>query len=46
MVVSETHIEKEPFTMGITTLVMDLAKSLFQIHGLDVPGAIVLQKNL
>ena len=32
--------------MGITTLVMDLAKSIFQIHGLDVPGAIVLQKNL
>jgi transposase len=46
MVVSETHIEKEPSTMDITTLGIDLAKSVFQLHGVDAQGVIVLQKKL
>ena len=46
MVVSEAHIEKEPSTMDITTLGIDLAKSVFQLHGVDAQGAIVLQKKL
>ena len=45
-VVSETHIEKEPSTMDITTLGIDLAKSVFQLHGVDAQGVIVLQKKL
>jgi transposase len=32
--------------MEITTLGMDLAKSLFQLHGVDADGAVVLQKKL
>jgi hypothetical protein len=46
MVVSETHIEKEPSTMDITTLGIDLAKSVFQLHGVNAQGVIVLQKKL
>tara|TARA_B110000483_G_scaffold165995_1_gene196437 strand:- start:155 stop:526 length:372 start_codon:yes stop_codon:yes gene_type:complete len=46
MVVSETYIEKEPSTMDITTLGIDLAKSVFQLHGVDAQGVIVLQKKL
>ena len=45
-VVSETHIEKEPSTTDITTLGIDLAKSVFQLHGVDAQGVIVLQKKL
>ena len=32
--------------MAITTLVIDLAKSVFQLHGVDAQGVIVLQKKL
>ncbi|WP_068318553.1 IS110 family transposase [Aliiruegeria sabulilitoris] len=32
--------------MEITTLGIDLAKSVFQLHGLDADGAVVLQKKL
>ena len=32
--------------MDITTLGIDLAKSVFQLHGVDADGAVVLQKKL
>ncbi|MBS0565359.1 MAG: IS110 family transposase [Proteobacteria bacterium] len=32
--------------MEITTLGIDLAKSVFQLHGVDAEGAVVLQKKL
>ena len=32
--------------MEITTLGIDLAKSVFQLHGVDAEGAIVLQKKV
>jgi transposase len=32
--------------MEITTLGIDLAKSVFQLHGVDDRGAVVLQKKL
>ncbi len=32
--------------MQITTLGIDLAKSVFQLHGVDAEGAVVLQKKL
>lgn len=32
--------------MEITTLGIDLAKSVFQLHGVDADGAVVLQKKL
>jgi transposase len=32
--------------MHITTLGIDLAKSVFQLHGVDAEGAVVLQKKL
>jgi transposase len=32
--------------MEITTLGIDLAKSVFQLHGIDAAGAVVLQKKL
>ena len=32
--------------MQITTLGIDLAKSVFQLHGVDADGTVVLQKKL
>ena len=32
--------------MDITTLGIDLAKSVFQLHGVNAQGVIVLQKKL
>jgi transposase len=32
--------------MTITTLGIDLAKSVFQLHGMDADGAVVLKKKL
>jgi len=32
--------------MTITTLGIDLAKSVFQLHGVDADGAVILQKKL
>ena len=32
--------------MDITTLGIDIAKSVFQLHGIDADGAVVVQKKL
>jgi transposase len=32
--------------MTVTTLGIDIAKSVFQLHGVDLDGTIVLQSNL
>ena len=32
--------------MDITTLGIDIAKSVFQVHGVDAEGAVVVQKKL
>jgi transposase len=32
--------------MDITTIDLDLAKSVFQVHGIDASGAVVIRKTL
>ena len=32
--------------MEITTIGLDLAKSIFQVHGVDASGAVVVRKTL
>lgn len=32
--------------MDMTTLGIDIAKSVFQLHGIDADGAVVVQKKL
>jgi transposase len=36
----------EPSTMQITTIGLDLAKSIFQVHGVDAAGQAVVRKSL
>ena len=46
LVLSQTNSWREPSTMQITTLGIDLAKSVFQLHGVDADGNAVLRKKL
>jgi hypothetical protein len=37
---------KEPSTMEITTVGLDIAKRVFQLHGVDAAGKAVLRRKL
>ena len=39
MVVAINHEQEEPSSMKITTIGLDLAKNVFQVHGIDSAGA-------
>src|ERR1700739_1860366 len=36
----------EPSAMQITTIGLDLAKNVFQVHGVDATGEVVVRKSL
>jgi transposase len=42
---SKAH-EGEPSAMQVTTIGLDLAKQVFQLHGIDAGGRVVLRKRL
>src|SRR5438477_5786504 len=46
LVFSNNHQEKEPCMSEITTIGLDLAKHVFQVHGVDAQGTTVLRKRL
>jgi hypothetical protein len=46
MAVGETHHQEEPSRSEVTTIGLDLAKHVFQVHGIDASGATVLRKQL
>jgi transposase len=46
MMVGETHHRREPPMNEITTIGLDLAKHVFQVHGVDASGAAVVRKRL
>jgi len=46
MVVVEDHREREPSMEKITTIGLDLAKNVFQVHGIDETDGVVLRKRL
>src|SRR5262252_941061 len=46
MVIGETHHQREPSMNEVTTIGLDLAKHVFQIHGVDASGAVVVRKQL
>jgi transposase len=45
VVVGERH-KREPSAMQVTTLGLDLAKRVFQVHGVDAAGRIVVRRRL
>src|SRR3954452_13577856 len=46
MVTGETHHRGEPSMSEIKTIGLDLAKHVFQVHGVDAAGECVLRKRL
>jgi hypothetical protein len=46
LVFSKNHQEREPSMSEITTIGLDLAKHVFQVHGIDAQGTTVLRKRL
>src|SRR6476620_10335879 len=46
LVLLENHQEREPSMSEITTIGLDLAKHVFQVHGVDAQGTTVLRKRL
>ena len=44
--IGETHHRREPSMGEVTTIGLDLAKHVFQVHGVDASGATVLRKQL
>jgi transposase len=46
MVVVKDHQQQEPSMGDITTIGLDLAKSVFQVHAVDAMGSVVMRKRL
>src|SRR6266550_4919274 len=46
LVLLENHQEREPSMSEITTIGLDLAKHVFQVHGVDAQGTTVVRKRL
>ena len=46
LVFSKNHQEREPSMSEITTIGLDLAKHVFQVHGIDAQGMTVLRSRL
>jgi transposase len=46
MVVVKDHQQREPSMGDITTVGLDLAKHVFQVHGVDEAGGVVVRKQL
>ena len=37
---------REPSMQAITTIGLDIAKSVFQVHGIDATGQVVIRRRL
>ena len=46
LVLLGTNHGKEPSDMDVTTIGIDLAKSVFQLHGVHAQGEVVFRKKL
>ena len=45
LVFRRVHQEREPSMSEITTIGLDLAKHVFQVHGIDAQGTTVLRSD-
>jgi transposase len=46
MVVVKDHQQREPSMGDITTIGLDLAKNVFQVHAVDQAGNVVVRKRI
>ncbi len=40
------HNSEEPIMQAITTIGLDIAKSVFQVHGIDAEGKVLIRRQL
>jgi hypothetical protein len=40
------HEQEEPFAMNVSTVGLDLAKNVFQVHGIDDIGKVLMRRTL
>ncbi len=40
------HEQNEPSAMNVTTIGLDLAKNVFQVHGIDDAGNVIVRRSL
>ncbi len=40
------HDSEEPIMQAITTIGLDVAKSVFLVHGIDVEGNVIIRRQL
>ena len=40
------HDLEEPIMKAITTIGLDIAKSVFQVHGIDVEGNLIIRRQV
>ena len=40
------HDSQEPLMQTVTTIGLDIAKSVFQVHGIDAEGKVVIRRQL
>ena len=38
------HDSQEPLMQTVTTIGLDIAKSVFQVHGIDAEGKVVIRR--
>ena len=41
-----THDSEEPIMQAVTTIGLDIAKSVFQVHGIDAEGKVLIRRQL
>jgi transposase len=46
VVVIDNHEQEEPSVMQVSTVGLDLAKNVFQVHAIDEAGAVLVRKAL
>ena len=44
--VKATHDSEEPSMQAITTIGLDIAKSVFQVHAIDAEGNVIIRRQL
>ena len=45
-VLLSTHDSEEPIMQAVTTIGLDIAKSVFQVHGIDAEGNVLIRRQL
>jgi hypothetical protein len=45
-VLLKAHDSNEPIMQTITTIGLDIAKSVFQVHGVDAQGKVIVRRQL